>query len=124
MILEQLLLSLAALMLLAPTINLILSLQLKMAAFDESVQDEIAISQLRRILNSAEDFQVSHAQLSFAYHEETCWLYCVNGHLILTPGTQIFLSEIDSAFFTQRGHEISVVWTRNHHEESRVIAWE
>lgn len=35
MILEQFLLSLAVLMLLAPTINLILSLQLKLAAFDD-----------------------------------------------------------------------------------------
>ncbi len=124
MILEQFLLSLAALMLLAPTINLILSLQLKLAAFDESVQDEIAIAQLRRILNAAEDFHTGHAQLSFTYHEETCSLYCINDHLILTPGTQIFLSEIPSVSFRQAGHEITVVWTRNGHEEERIIAWE
>ena len=124
MILEQLLLSVAVLMLLAPTINLILSLQMKMAAFDESIQEEIAVSQLRRILNASEDFHTSRAQLSFTYHEEECSLYCINRHLILTPGTQIFLSEIDSAVFTQNGHEIAVVWTRNHHEEKRVIAWE
>ena len=123
MILEQLLISIAVLLLLAPAVNLILYLELRMVAFDETVQDEIALSQLRRILNVSEEIQASGPQLTFCYHEEPQSLYVVNRHLILTPGTQIFLSEIDGAVFRNNGHETLITYTRSGHAETRTLAW-
>ena len=123
MILEQMVISVAVLLMLAPVINLILFLQLRMTAFDEEIQDEIALAQLRRILNVSEDIRSSGSHLTFRYHDEPQQLYTVNDHLILTPGTKIFLSQIDSASFRISGHETLITYTRNGHEETRVLAW-
>ena len=123
MILEQMLISVAVLLMLAPVINLMLFLELRMAAFDEEIQDEIALAQLRRILNVSEEIQTSGSRLTFMYHGEPQQLYTVNSHLILTPGTQIFLSEIDSAAFRTSGNETLITYRRNGHEETRILAW-
>ncbi len=120
-ILGQFLISTAVLLVLAPCITLILLIQLNALSFDESVQDEIALAQLRRILAVSEDADVSGHTMSFTYHCERNMLYETNGHLILTPGTQIFLSDIDSASFRRDGHEIRIVYSRSGKEYVRVL---
>ena len=64
------------------------------------VQDEIALCQLRRILSHSHDMEVDAHQVSFIYHEEEARISLVNGSLILQPGTQIFLTELEQCTFS------------------------
>ncbi|MBR2829467.1 MAG: hypothetical protein IKE68_02855 [Solobacterium sp.] len=64
------------------------------------IQDEIALCQLRRILSLSHDMEVSSGQVHFIYHGEEARISPVNGNLILQPGTQIFLTELDQCSFS------------------------
>lgn len=79
---------------------------------NELIQDEIALSQLRHILNMGTNFQTSGNYLSFTYQNETNELYLINDHLILTPGTQIFFQDIESVQFSTQNGYLYVTYTR------------
>lgn len=86
----------------------------QLIVFEEDVQDETALYQLRRILMMAYDAEiVSDDTLTFTYREKEWRLHETNRRLILQPGTQIFLSGIDSAFFTEEEEVIYVVYDRD-----------
>ncbi|MCH4013024.1 MAG: hypothetical protein LKE64_01640 [Solobacterium sp.] len=84
----------------------------QLSTFHEDVQDETALYQLRRIGMMAYDPAVSSDTLSFSYKDQDWQLSMVNRRLILQPGTQIFLSEIDSASFTIENGVIYCVYER------------
>lgn len=84
----------------------------QLTAFTEDVQDETALYQLRRIGMMAYDPVCTSSSLTFTYRHKEWTLHMVNDHLILQPGTQIFLSAIDSASFTIENEVIYVVYTR------------
>ena len=71
----------------------------KLLTHDERVQDEIAMGQLRRIFLLAYDTQISSTQIGFTYQGRQMRLSCVNGSLIVQPGTWIFLTDLDSCSF-------------------------
>jgi hypothetical protein len=84
----------------------------QMIEFTEDVQDETALYQLRRIGMMAYDPSVASSSLTFTYRDKEWILHQVNDHLILQPGTQIFLSSIDSASFEERNGVIYIVYQR------------
>ena len=111
-ILTELIIVLIASMFLMPIGLSALKVLKPMISFREEVQDAIALTQLKHILIVSEDF-AADGNLSFIYHREPCVLRTVNNHLILSPGTQIFLSEIDSAVFENRNGIITLTYERN-----------
>lgn len=111
-ILVEALLSLLIALTTLPLILSCLFIHMKSIRFQENAQDEIAIAQLQHILNTSNKFNVSTNELSFHYHNETYRLYFVNHHLILSPGTQIFLSDIDTIQFFQDNNYIFCRYTR------------
>lgn len=115
-LLTDMLVVIGAVCALIPAASSCIALLPQLLAVDENVQDEIAAAQLRRILMLAYDPCVSSDTLSFTYQGKEMALYETNGHLILTPGTQIFFSEIDSASFEESGEVIYVILRRKNTE--------
>ncbi len=89
--------------------------------FREEVQDEIALAQLRRILITGDDYVCSRQEVTFLYHSATVRLYTVNRRVILTPGTQIFLSDIDSAYFYLDNGLLYISYSRMDRTYERVL---
>lgn len=96
----------------------------QLSAFHEDVQDETALYQLRRLCMIAYDPAVSSDTLCFSYKEKDWQLRMVNRRLILQPGTQIFLSEIDSASFTIENGVIYCVYEREGRSRSAPLMHE
>ena len=86
---------------------------LRKYTFRETLQDETALLQLRRILLVSYDVQASGNEVTFVYQKRDMRLSRVNDHLIIQPGTQIFLSAVDEAHFEIYGDCIYVIYTRN-----------
>lgn len=93
----------------------------EMLEFTEQVQDETALSQLRNIMLLAYDVECGGSSVSFTYQKREMILRQVNDHLIIQPGTQIFLSAVDDVYFTEREGLIFIVYERNGREEERVL---
>lgn len=96
----------------------------RMLEFDEEVQDEIALAQMRRILLLSYDIRCSSDSLQFLYQQKDWTLSCKNDHLVLSPGTQIFLSKIDAASFYLDGQCIFIHYTREGKEYEKVLCLE
>jgi hypothetical protein len=79
---------------------------------DERIQDQIALVQLQRIMFLTYDLECEGHCLSFRYNGDDCKLYPINGHLILTPGVQIFFQDFDDLYFRQEGDSIYAIIER------------
>lgn len=85
------------------------------------INDEIALYQLREQLIIAYDMNVSSDSLNFTYKNKAFSLSLVNNKLLLQPGTQIYLNDIDSLHFDVRNNCIYVCYERNNKQYERII---
>lgn len=90
----------------------------------DQVNDEIAISQLREQMLISYDLKFTRNMLTFRYKNDDFRLSEVNGMLLLQPGTQIYLNDVDSLHFEKRNGCIYVVYERNGKEYEQVIVSE
>lgn len=102
-ILADLLLSLSVLMILLPITLLAVRTVSASLSFDEEVQDEIALAQMRRIILLSYDAETSGGDLRITYQGDEMRFTFLHERVILQPGTQIFISQIDSASFHNEG---------------------
>ena len=75
--------------------------------YDE-ISDELALSQLREIMLITYDLHFRSDVLSFRYQNRDFTLSLVNGKLLLQPGTQIFLADLEEMHFEERNGVIYV----------------
>lgn len=108
----EFLLSLLIVLMLVPSILLCLSCMDRALAFQESVQDEIAIQQLRRVLVLSYDVEVNGNSLSFRYQGKERQLNYIHDKLMIQPGTWIFLTELDECNLYQENDIIYVSYER------------
>lgn len=94
---------------------------LRKYTFRETLQDETALLQLRKILLVSYDVEASYDEVTFVYQKRDMRLSQVNNHLIIQPGTQIFLSAIDEAHFETIGGCIYVIYTRNNRTFEKIL---
>lgn len=87
----------------------------------QSVQDEIAIAQLQRILIISDEYEIQENELAFMNQNRSMYLRKVNGNLIIQPGTQIILVDIDDVSFTEEGNLITCTYSRKGKEYERVL---
>lgn len=73
------------------------------------INDELSIYQLRRIMLIAYDVYNDGNSLNFIYHNDDYSLSEINGRLVLKPGYQVFLDNIDYLEFIEEG---DAVWLR------------
>ena len=88
--------------------------------YDE-INDEIALSQLRENLLIAYDIDYDYNQLRFDYQNKMYLLSYINNKLILQPGTQIYLNNIDELHFETKDSIIYVCYERNNKRYERPI---
>ncbi len=117
----ELIFVLSACLFLMPAAFTCLKLLIPLTGFMEEIQDEIALCQLRHILIVSDSFTVTPQEVRFIYHEEENVLRFVNRHLILSPGTQIFLSDISGIGFSESGGLLILKYSRDGRETERVL---
>jgi hypothetical protein len=79
---------------------------------------------MRKILMIGDQYQVRTDSLSFVYQGDDAVFEWSNDHLILHPGTQIFLSEIDNAAFLERDGAILMQYARGEKHYERILVHE
>ena len=85
------------------------------------INDEIAIYQLRELLLIAYDMHISNDEINFTYQDKTFRLSLVNGRLLLQPGTQIYLDEIDNLYFEESSGLIYINYEKNNKQYQKVL---
>lgn len=85
------------------------------------INDELALAQLREQMLIAYDMYVSSDQIDFTYKNKGFKLSLVNNKLILQPGAQIYLADIDDLRFETRNGCVYVIYERNDKTYERVI---
>ena len=81
-----------------------------------SLQDQIALIQLRRYLAVAYDIELLPSSLTFQRQQEEMRLSVVNQNLIVQPGTQMFLMDIEAALFYLEGDSVMLRYVRDNQE--------
>lgn len=82
----------------------------------DKVNDEISLYQLRRILLIAYDVNNNGNSLDFIYHNDSYSLSLINNRLVLSPGYQMFLDNVDYLEFINTGNSISIKYEKNNKE--------
>ena len=85
------------------------------------INDELAMSQLREQMLIAYDVSVSSGEIDFVYKNKDFRLSLVNNKLLLQPGTQIYLDNIDYLYFEEKNGCIYTVYGRDNKEYERII---
>lgn len=85
------------------------------------VNDELALFQLREIMLISYDLNYSRDQIDFIYKNKEFRLSLVNNKLILQPGTQIFLYDVDDLYFDIKDNCIFVNYERNNKKFEKAI---
>ena len=80
------------------------------------LQDQIALVQLRRYLAVAYEIELLPSSLTFQRQHEEMRLSVVNQNLIVQPGTQMFLMDIEAALFYLEEDSVMLRYVRNHQE--------
>ena len=80
------------------------------------LQDQIALVQLRHYLAVAYDIELQPTMISFQRQHEEMRLRLVNQNLIIQPGTQIFLMDIESAMFHLENNSVILRYVRENQE--------
>lgn len=99
----------------------VFSIIIKYDFFNELVQDEIMIYQLRRDLLISYNYNMSNNCLSFEKNGKKWKLYYVNNKLILTPGVQVILDNIETLEFSIENDFLYLNYIRNNKLYSKVI---
>lgn len=87
----------------------------------DKLQDEVSLSQLRRSLLLAKDFCLAENNLQFRINNEVKELELVNHKLILRPGVQIFLENIDQISFVNEENKWYLLYWQNDHSRKVCI---
>ena len=85
------------------------------------LQDAIAITQLRHIFNIAQNITPSGSTLSFQFRGEERILRISGENLILTPGTQYVLTNIEEVSFASEENTVILCWKRNEEESCAAL---
>jgi len=108
-IIEQLLITLLICAFLIPVTTALILILSKALNSRGDFQDEAGIASLRHVINISEDISCSGDQLTLTCHGKEMILAQRGSCLdLLSPGTQIFLSDLESVHFSIRGKQIYV----------------
>ncbi|MBR5341333.1 MAG: hypothetical protein IK151_05340 [Erysipelotrichaceae bacterium] len=84
--------------------------------------DELSLAQLRETMLITYDLHYGYDCLSFTYRNKDFTLSMVNNKLLLQPGTQVYLGDIDDLHFEERNGCIYVCYERKNRKYERIIA--
>lgn len=101
-----------------------LKILLKQLHFNAAAQDEIALAQLRRVLNVCYQKKIEEGQLSCEYEGERIEFRFSGNHLYAAPGTWIFLMDIDEAEWQINEGLLSLRYRRNEVIREMALSYE
>ena len=113
--------SLLIIMIFLPLSSLCLNYVSKIDYDYSEINDEIAIYQLRELLLIAYDLRIYNDEINFTYQDKTFTLSLVNGRLLLQPGTQIYLDEVDNLYFTEASNLIYLNYEKKNKQYQKVL---
>ena len=99
-----------------PLMTSVLSFVANLKFTYSEINDELSLLQLRRILLIAYDVNNYGNSLEFIYHNDNYDLRLINNRLVLEPGYQMFLDNIDNLDFYEKNNAIYVRYTRGYKE--------
>lgn len=85
------------------------------------VNDEISLLQLRKIMLISYDIENRGDELCFVYHNDDYKLSLQNGRLILSPGYQVFLNNVDYVSFIEDDGVLELEYGRGNEEKKTYI---
>lgn len=109
----DLVMSLMIAVMLVPAVMISIAAMHDSLRFNEEVQDETALVQMRQILMISYDISTDGNTLYYEYQGREYSLHQVNAHLIIQPGTQIILADIDACRFETAGNAVILQYERN-----------
>ena len=115
------LLSLVIIMIFLPLSSLTLDYVSRIDYDYSEINDEIAMYQLRELLLIAYDIEIDDDEINFTYQDKTFRLSLINNRLILQPGTQIYLDEVDNLYFMQSDGLIYVNYEKDDRQYQKVL---
>ncbi len=121
-ILQDFLLTMLVVVVMVQIVTASIAVVIRSMQSSQDVQDEIALAQLRRILIICDDFITTDDTLYFTHQGRQMKLRMVNGNLIIQPGTQIMLVDVDSVSFQDNGNTIACIYERDGKLHERIIA--
>lgn len=121
-VMQDFLLTLLIVVVMAQILTSAVALAIRSMQYGQDVQDEIALAQLRRILIISDDFRTDGSVLYFVNQGRQMTLRLVNENLIIQPGTQIMLVDVDSVSFLEEGNLIRCIYERKGIFHERIIA--
>ena len=120
-VLEQFLIVLLALSFLLPLTLSHLSILRKAMKPFAMLQDQIALAQLRHITNLSASITLRPDEITLHCHQNDYVVHIRNGNLLLRPGTQFLLTEIDAVLFAQDGQLLIMHYVRKEKEFRAVL---
>ena len=115
-VLAELLLSILILSLLLPISITTISILKDSLSFNEALQDRIALLQMKRIILLSYDMTCDNGVLNINYQNKEMTFMYKNNHVLLTPGTQIFINDIDEAYFYEDDNSYYIYYKRDNKE--------
>jgi len=109
----ELALSLWVMIMITTTTVLILNSISHLPFSTSKIQNLLGLEQLRLHLALAYEIEVYPDELVYQLNEEEFHLALVNQRLIQTPGTYIFLIELQNVEFFNEGDQIFLEWTND-----------
>ncbi len=85
------------------------------------INNELAMYQLRRVMLIAYNLEIEEDRLNFIYHNDDYQLSLINNNLLLQPGTQIYLSDVDEIRFYVENNCLHLVYRRKDREYENII---
>lgn len=123
-VMQQLLLTLVIVMTLLPLEVAAMRILVKHVFFEETMQDEIGLAQLRRVMNVCYDKVIQDDRLTCFYQGEPVELRNNGNHLFLSAGTWIFLAHVEEVRFAWKNTYLTMAYRRKEHWEEVVIGIE
>lgn len=85
------------------------------------VDDEVAIMQLRKTLLLAYEIENNGTSLNYEYQNRNFTLSAVNNNLIIQPGTQIILFDIENLNFFNSGNNIYIYYEKDSESFEKIL---
>ncbi|MGN1388311.1 MAG: hypothetical protein ACI4WR_01570, partial [Bulleidia sp.] len=98
--------------LLVPVLISCCGVMAKAADRPAALQDEIALAQIRHILNAAGNIRTEGDTLFLNYHDRESSISLINGNLVMKPGTLILLTNLEDVSFSESDGCILLSWQR------------
>lgn len=88
------------------------------------INDELGLCQLREQLLIAYDMRVSPNEINFIYKNKNFRLSLVNGKLLMQPGSQMYLNDVDDLYFDTRNNCVYACYKKKNKYYERIICKE